>query len=664
MDRDALAQDELGNNLLHWAADRGHADVVQLLLQDHPERALTKDKWGDTPLHLAACNGHTDVVQRLLNAKPDAAVATNKNGDTPLHWAIARGHADVVQLLLDTYPDFALIKNAYGATPLCLAEKNGFIGISQMIKQACPKVTESTNWTDTTPLHHAAETGDVQTVKTTLQTYPWTALIEDKEGNTPLHRATKNGHTDVVQLLLNANPETAVATDKDGCTPLHWAAERGLIAIVQLLLKDHPERAMIKDRWGNTPLHAAAANGHPQIAHMLLKAKLEMAQEKDKWGYTPLHRTAHPRDCSKHHAQIAAMLLQLYPNTALEKDQWGCTPLHRAAKNGYADIARMLIRMHPQTASFKSDDSTTPLYLAAASWRGLSTVKTILQETPTKHLDIPITTALRRRYIANLINRYQRVQNDLRNPATKLAALHIAIDEGWIHLIHQSLSELTTEQQSIFLALTEAEDYPHHDVRDLLRIHFDCKADAQTWRRHLQASACSSREALFKDALSIASNKQVTLDATTIKQTLDQAVIMHYDQGIAAMIARGGKTSMDSTMKRILHLSKAYPKTINALKSRAYPVHTKAKMEYTSEKRQKNIISRMLHSGLTNSHRVALFLSPSDVSSLAQTFRQAQAFNPFTKSGMLRAVTQHNDEKQPDATRKAGSPKRGGGSKE
>ena len=49
---------------LHWAANNGHATIVEYLLTKGAEINV-KDNRGRTPLHLAADNGRKDVVALL-----------------------------------------------------------------------------------------------------------------------------------------------------------------------------------------------------------------------------------------------------------------------------------------------------------------------------------------------------------------------------------------------------------------------------------------------------------------------------------------------------------------------------------------------------------------------------------------------------------------------
>lgn len=82
-----------GNSPLHWAAVKGHANIIDLLLLAQAEPNLpNKDR--DTPLHWAASGGSAECVQKLLarNANP---TAKNSENTTPLHFAAADGKAAV-----------------------------------------------------------------------------------------------------------------------------------------------------------------------------------------------------------------------------------------------------------------------------------------------------------------------------------------------------------------------------------------------------------------------------------------------------------------------------------------------------------------------------------------------------------------------------------------
>ncbi|KAF7239229.1 Fibronectin type 3 and ankyrin repeat domains protein 1 [Varanus komodoensis] len=105
---------------MHWAADGGHCNVIEWMIQDGCE-VDPKDtglEW--TPLmRLCAITGKADVAVLLIDAGADVNTK-DKDGKTPLMVAALNNQEELVTLLLERGAD-PDIKNEFGKGALEMA---------------------------------------------------------------------------------------------------------------------------------------------------------------------------------------------------------------------------------------------------------------------------------------------------------------------------------------------------------------------------------------------------------------------------------------------------------------------------------------------------------------------------------------------------------------
>ncbi|PHJ20148.1 ankyrin repeat-containing protein [Cystoisospora suis] len=115
-DESALSDVDL---FLRHAAN-GHISGVSRFLSANPSMINAKNEEDMTALHLASDRGHADIVELLLAKGADPNLQDNC-GETALHVAVVAGNVAVASLLLRGRPDLSL-KNHDGETVIDLAD--------------------------------------------------------------------------------------------------------------------------------------------------------------------------------------------------------------------------------------------------------------------------------------------------------------------------------------------------------------------------------------------------------------------------------------------------------------------------------------------------------------------------------------------------------------
>ena len=94
-------KDEYGRTPLHFAAEYGHLNIVELyneqLSNVHPK--ANSNLQNITPIHCAVKTGQSEVVEYLLNFLDEDKNPALSNGMTILHSAAYNGHFKIFQIL-------------------------------------------------------------------------------------------------------------------------------------------------------------------------------------------------------------------------------------------------------------------------------------------------------------------------------------------------------------------------------------------------------------------------------------------------------------------------------------------------------------------------------------------------------------------------------------
>jgi ankyrin repeat protein len=244
-----LSGDKNMHSALHVAALHGHSGIMHLLLAK-PDVQINRttimadglNAHGSTALYLASEKGHFEVVQILLDAGADIERQTER-GETTLYVASGKGHFEVVQILLQAGADKE-------AADLGIASQFGHVEVVKILLDA--GADRDAIWEGATSLNIASQEGHHEVVKMLLDA----GAEKDAacpDGSTSLYQASCRNHAEVVRALLDAGASFSKgkfkcqntgsggilrwSTPSIVCTPLQVAEAKGHLEVVKLLLE-------------------------------------------------------------------------------------------------------------------------------------------------------------------------------------------------------------------------------------------------------------------------------------------------------------------------------------------------------------------------------------------------------------------------------------------
>ena len=327
---DPSLMDNRGWNSLHFAANGGDADIIDLI---HTQVPNIESKTGDgcTPLMIAAVNSKLHAVRWFLE-KGATVTREDNSGANALHFAAEGGDTDIIDLIHTHLLNIEL-KTGEGHTPLMVAAGSGKL--------------QAVNW--------FLEKGA-------------TVPCEDNRGWNTLHIATSSGDTDIIDLIHTHLPNVDSKTN-EGYTPLMVAAFDGKLPVVKWFL-EKGATVTLKDKAGWNMLHFAAQGGDTDILD-LFHNHVPNIESRSLVGITPLMVAV--GNCKLHAVQ---WFIEKGASVACV-DENGCNILHFAAKNCDPDIIHRILTYVPDIES-KTAFGETPLIIAVRHGK-LQSVKYLLE---------------------------------------------------------------------------------------------------------------------------------------------------------------------------------------------------------------------------------------------------------------------------------------------
>jgi ankyrin repeat protein len=226
---------------------------------------------GMTTLMLAAQKGHRDVMELLLNRDADISQAMRNEHFTALIWAAQEGYQELVELLLDRGEDVNRGTDDKGFTALMAATRSGRQKLTEFLLDRGAEINQGRTKDGYTALMWAAQNGYRNIVKLLLDRGAKINQSTTDIGFTALMASARKGHRDVATLLLDRGAEINQSTTDDGRTALMIATQNKYRNFAALLLEWKVKNKQTKDDGVTVST----------IATDTIPITLQAAQEKD-----------------------------------------------------------------------------------------------------------------------------------------------------------------------------------------------------------------------------------------------------------------------------------------------------------------------------------------------------------------------------------------------
>ncbi|KAG5799177.1 hypothetical protein H9Q69_001809 [Fusarium xylarioides] len=368
---------------LYAAVEKGHLDVVRLLLEHDPKPSMDiAPPYKDSLFIRAICTGNIELVSLLIKhgAKIDYVDPLESFNKSPLSRAVREGNLDMVKLLVDNGAD---VNFSEGGTdppmfaslyynqndiakyllqiegvdltwkgPEGMGTLHGAFNSPKLLPDLLkknPPMNGMSIWG--TELHMAARDDELESVEILLKNEPkpdLEAMMGDdavnafEVGYTPLQVACHHLAFPSAKALLQAGADPHVLTaDKEDLIDILLGGQGNLgpvVELVKLLLSEPYNLPLEKVNYQiRTRLHSINGTTSLAVFRLFTESKPDL-DARDYMGYTPLAVAI-----SKSNKEIAKYLIDQGATVNTFSPKYGSI-LHLATSAGSLDLVKLLLK--------------------------------------------------------------------------------------------------------------------------------------------------------------------------------------------------------------------------------------------------------------------------------------------------------------------------------
>ena len=262
-------KDENNNTPLHWVAEKGNVELVEILTE-YGVRVDAENDFAETPLSYASENGHYEAVKLLLESGADVDTGG------ALSSAAQNGHYEVVKLLFEKGASPDLFQQQDARTPFGHAVFKGRFEIAKLLLEYGADIDAGLY----KPLHEAVAEGKLKRVKFLLSSGAGVNCIRPHDDSTPLHVITERSainknKIEIAKLLLDAGANINQQNHYNNTLLhelfygyLHSKPRSSDMEMIKLLL-EYGANVKARNEDGETPLSLAQRAGCTEAAKLL-----------------------------------------------------------------------------------------------------------------------------------------------------------------------------------------------------------------------------------------------------------------------------------------------------------------------------------------------------------------------------------------------------------
>ena len=274
------------------AAQEGHTSLVDILLAtnacllDQPD--LSDNVWQRHAVHYAALRGHVDIVQKLIKSGVDINTRDADNR-TPLHWAATSGWVNVAEFLIANGASVNIVQKD-GFSALHAATCLGHMHMCRYLLAEGSEVnrTDRDGWS---PLHMATCYGHPDVVQLFLSSG---AKVNQKtrDEETALHIAVDPANLDIIGELIGAGARIE-ERNVNGFTPFFDAVWRNKYDVCRYLI-DMGADVNVRNSAGHSAMYIATVRAANRFMKLIVAAGCDLQSESwIRLGQVPVALVEH-----------------------------------------------------------------------------------------------------------------------------------------------------------------------------------------------------------------------------------------------------------------------------------------------------------------------------------------------------------------------------------